>query len=97
MIPRRGAESNRCAGLCRPLPNHSATPPCRTTLRPQERAERGSGRLHPSRSGWQRACGGQDDVRRDRETYFPSLARERGGKIGPKHEVTGLPAGRRPR
>ena len=25
--PRRGPESNRCAGLCRPLPNHSATPP----------------------------------------------------------------------
>ena len=24
---RRGPESNRCARLCRPLPNHSATPP----------------------------------------------------------------------
>ena len=24
---RRGAELNRCAGFCRPLPNHSATPP----------------------------------------------------------------------
>jgi hypothetical protein len=24
---RRGAELNRCTGLCRPLPNHSATPP----------------------------------------------------------------------
>src|SRR3990170_8539566 len=27
MLPRRGPELNRCTGLCRPLPNHSATPP----------------------------------------------------------------------
>jgi hypothetical protein len=26
---RRGADSNRCTGLCRPLPNHSATAPRR--------------------------------------------------------------------
>jgi hypothetical protein len=26
-VSRRGPESNRCARLCRPLPNHSATPP----------------------------------------------------------------------
>ena len=28
--PRRGPESNRCTRLCRPLPDHSATPPGRS-------------------------------------------------------------------
>ena len=29
---RRGADSNRCTGLCRPLPNHSATAPRETIV-----------------------------------------------------------------
>ena len=37
---RRGAELNRCTRLCRPLPNHSATPPERAARRARARRVR---------------------------------------------------------
>jgi hypothetical protein len=59
---RRGAESNRCTGLCRPLPNLSATAPARVPWYPPDysRAENLRGEARPAQNA--RSSGGVDLV-----------------------------------
>ena len=52
---RSGAESNRCRGFCRPLPDHSATGPREGVISAASRA-RSSGRLAPGRRGTYKAA-----------------------------------------
>jgi hypothetical protein len=90
---RRGPELNRCTGLCRPLPNHSATPPNERPGRSRARQGVYSGPaevLHPAPLNPETTRGGQAEV--EAECQARSLSRVR---LGPDRRDHASPLGRR--